>query len=260
MGKVKKLAWLNFIFFTIACAVANISQLKIFNGQTNADVSNRYPTAFTPAGFTFAIWGLIYLSLFGFTIFHLLKAYREEEQSEANQALSKIGNLFIINNIATTFWVFAFDDEYLLASVILIVIQLITLLLIFIRLELFDRDKSFKNKLFTQFPLSIYFAWLCVANVANIALYLVSIGWDGAPLSGDIWAAALIVIVFLLALFIVLKKHNVFFGLVVLWAVYGILKNHMSFGATWDITSSVCSFVLGALGVAVLWKITKSIK
>lgn len=31
-------------------------------GMSQADISNMYPTAITPAGFTFAIWSLIYLS------------------------------------------------------------------------------------------------------------------------------------------------------------------------------------------------------
>jgi len=29
-------------------------------GRTPADVSGMYPTLFTPAGFTFGIWGIIY--------------------------------------------------------------------------------------------------------------------------------------------------------------------------------------------------------
>ncbi len=222
MKKVKTLAILNFVFFLIACAISNLSQTKIFGGVTNADISNKYETVFTPAGITFAIWGVIYLSLFGFTIYHMVRAYKDDVHSEASQAILKVGNLFIINNIATTFWVFAFTYEYLFLSMALIIIQLITLLMIFIRLNLWDLDKSFNNKLYTQFPLSIYFAWLCVANAANISLYLVSIGWDGFGISGSDWAIILIIIVTLISIFIVGFKKNVFFGLVIIWAFYGI--------------------------------------
>ncbi|MBU0695949.1 MAG: hypothetical protein KKE39_05420 [Bacteroidetes bacterium] len=222
MKKVKTLAILNFIFFVIAFTVSNLSQLKLFGGQTNADVSGKYETVFTPAGITFAIWGVIYLSLFGFTIFHLIKAYQEDVHSEASQSLLKIGNLFILNNIATTFWVFAFTYEYLFLSMVLIIIQLITLLLIFIRLNLWDLNKSFNNKLYTQFPLSIYFAWLCVACAANISLYLVAINFDGFGIIASDWAIILIIIVTLVSIFIVGVKKNVSFGLVIIWAFYGI--------------------------------------
>jgi hypothetical protein len=249
MKKVKAFAILNLIFFIIAFAVSNLSQLKIFGGVTNADISNKYATVFTPAGITFAIWGVIYLSLFGFTIYHVVKAFKDDIHSEASQAILKIDYLFILNNIATTFWVFAFTYEYLLASMILIIIQLITLLMIFIKLNLFDIDKSFYNKLFTQFPLTIYFAWLCVANVANISLYLVSIGWDGFGISEIKWAQIMIVTIIAISLVIVKVKKNPFFGLVILWSLYGIsLKRAEINEEQFKGIINTCWFGLGIIG------------
>ncbi len=223
MKKVKTLAILNLVFYVIAFAVSNLSQLKIFGGITNADISNKYDTVFTPAGITFAIWGVIYLSLFGFTIYHLIRAYKDDVHSEANKDVLKIENLFIINNIATTFWVFAFTYEYLLTSMLLIIVQLIALVKIFINLNLFDNDKTFSSKLFTAFPLTIYFAWLCVANIANISLYLVSVNWDGFGIAPAVWAMVMIIVTVVLSAFIIIKKKNPFFGLVVVWALYGIV-------------------------------------
>ncbi|WP_017258188.1 hypothetical protein [Pedobacter arcticus] len=223
MKKVKILATLNLLIYVIAFAVSNLSQLGIFGGGTNKDISDKYDTVFTPAGLTFAIWGVIYLSLFGFAIYHLVRAYKDDIHADANQDILKIGNLFIINNIATTFWVFAFTYEYLFTSMLLIIIQLITLIKIFINLNLFDNDKTFTNKLLTQFPLTIYFAWLCVANIANISVYLVSKNWDGFGIDPSTWAMLMIVITVLLSIFIITVKKNPFFGLVVVWALYGIV-------------------------------------
>jgi hypothetical protein len=251
MKKVKTLAVLNIIFFVIAFAVSNLSQLKIFGGVTNADISNKYATVFTPAGITFAIWGVIYLSLFGFTIYHVIKAFKDDVHSEASQAILRIDYLFIINNIATTFWVFAFTYEYLLASMILIIIQLITLLMIFIRLNLFDIDKSFYNKLFTQFPLSIYFAWLCVANVANISLYLVSIGFTQFNGLGEVeFALIMILIIIMISLYIIGSKRNVFFGLVIIWSLYGIQLKRASINPEfYKLIIQTCYFGIGLLSL-----------
>jgi len=254
MKKVKQLAVLNFIFFVIAFAVANLSQLKIFGGVTNADISNKYETVFTPAGITFAIWGVIYLSLFGFTIYHLIKAFKDHEQSEANQALLKIGNLFIINNMATTFWVFAFAYEYLLLSMILIIIQLITLLMISIKLNIFDIHKTFYNKLFTQFPLSIYFSWLCVATIANVSVYLISIGFKGINNLGEAeFAIVMIFIAILVSLFITSVKKNPFFALVTIWALYGIqLKRQQIDAIQFENNIRFCFFGMSLLAVILL--------
>ena len=260
MKKVKAFAILNLIFFIIAFTVSNLSQLKIFGGVTNADISNKYATVFTPAGITFAIWGVIYLSLFGFTIYHVVKSFKDDVHSEASQAILKIDSLFILNNIATTFWVFAFTYEYLLASMILIIIQLITLLMIFIKLNLFDIDKSFYNKLFTQFPLTIYFAWLCVANVANISLYLVSIGWHGFGISESVWAQIMIFVILLISTFIILVKRNVFFGLVAIWSVYGIQIKRIQIDENeFSNVINTCDFALAFIVVLVIGIIIKNL-
>lgn len=223
MNRVKNLAILNLVFFMIAFTVSNLSQLKIFGGITNKTISDKYDTVFTPAGVTFSIWGVIYLALFGFTIYKLVQSDRADAHDSVRQDISKIGYLFVINNIATTFWIFAFTYEYLLVSVLLIIVQFITLLMIAVRLNLYDHHKMLANKVFTQFPLSIYFAWICVATIANISLYLVSIGWDGFGIAPDIWAVIMIIVTIILAIFMITAKRNPFFGLVIIWALYGIV-------------------------------------
>ena len=41
-------------------------------GNSTAEVSRRYPTLFTPAPFTFAVWGVIYLLLGAFAVYQAL--------------------------------------------------------------------------------------------------------------------------------------------------------------------------------------------
>ncbi|TAE35987.1 MAG: hypothetical protein EAY66_07885 [Sphingobacteriales bacterium] len=227
MKKIKLLAILNFIFYLAAFSVSWLSQLKLFNNQNNAQVSAKYETLFTPAGLTFSIWWLIYLSLFGFVIYHAISAFKDDYDSEANKALRKINYLFVINNIATAFWIFAFSYEYLGLSLIFIIVQLLTLLLIALKLNLYSPHKSIMSRLFTQIPLSIYFAWLCIATIANFSVYLVSINWVG-NFNAETWVEIMIWSAVVLAVFMDIKKKNPYFGLVFMWALYGIqLKRAM---------------------------------
>jgi hypothetical protein len=39
------------------------------NGQSTNEISDRYDTLFAPIGFTFSIWGVIYLLLGVYTVF-----------------------------------------------------------------------------------------------------------------------------------------------------------------------------------------------
>lgn len=64
----------NVVGFVAMVMMNILSNVRPFNGQTMADVSARYPTLFTPAGFTFGIWSVIYVLLFGFIIYQARQA------------------------------------------------------------------------------------------------------------------------------------------------------------------------------------------
>ncbi len=222
MKRVRNLAYLNLLFYIIAFIVSQMSQFNLIGGNTMGEVSAKYESVFTPAGITFSIWGVIYIGLFAFTIYHLIQAYKKDIHAEANQVLQKMGYYFIANNLATTAWVFAWLYEYIALSLVLMIIQLYTLIKIQVRLKIYDPQKSIASKLFTQVPLSLYFAWICIATIANASSFFIYINWDGSGISASTWAIILIVIATLLSVFIISFKQNPYFGLVVLWALYGI--------------------------------------
>lgn len=226
MKNIKTLAILNAVFFLVHLVPSQLSQFKLLNNQTIGDVSAQYPTLFTPAGITFSIWGIIYLALTAFCIYHLVKAFKADAAHEANQDLQRIGYLFILNNLATGAWTIAWVYEWLIVSVALMLVQLVTLLAINLRLGIYDATRSAASKWFTQFPLSIYFGWICIATIANISAGLTGVGWDGWGLSDAFWAMVMILVATLLTLFVVLTRRNPFVGLVTLWALYGIILKH----------------------------------
>jgi len=221
--KIKTFASLNFLAFAFHLILSYLVQLKYFSVLDVGQVSARYDTVFAPAGITFAIWGVIYLALFAFCLFHLFAAFTKSDIQHTNLDTQNIGWYFIINNLATGFWLVAWVNEYLLLSVILILIQLVTLVIISVKAHISNPDRPVSTKIFTQFPLSIYFAWICIATIANISAYLKSINWSGAGISESYWVIIMIGTAALISLFIILVRRNVPFGFVVLWALYGIV-------------------------------------
>ncbi len=221
--KTRTLAILNTVAFGFHVLLAYLAQTKRLSSSDVGEISAEYNSVFSPAGLTFAIWGLIYFSLTAFCVYHLLKAFRNDPAHQANYDTKSIGWLFIINNLATGFWLMAWVNEKLLVSVGLILVQLISLILISIRAHISNPDRHIFSKLFTQFPLSIYFGWISVATIANISAYLVSVNRTGFGIEENYWAIILIGAVALISLFIILVRRDFFFGLVVLWALYGIL-------------------------------------
>ncbi|WP_242918626.1 hypothetical protein [Pontibacter liquoris] len=226
MKNVKTLSILNAICFLLHLVPSQLTQLKLINNQTIGEVSDKYPALFTPAGITFAIWGVIYLALTAFCLYHLVKAYKASAVHEANVDLQRLGYLFMANNIATGLWTIAWVSEWLIVSVVLILVQLVTLLAIHLRLGIFDTTRSAASKWFTQVPLSLYFGWIIIATVANISAALVGLGWNGFGLNEGVWTITMIIAASLIVLFIVYSRSNPFVGLVGVWAFYGIILKH----------------------------------
>ncbi len=248
MKNLKTLAVLNTVFFLGHVVLSQLTQLKLFNSQTIGEVSASYPTLFTPAGITFSIWGLIYLGLTAFCVYHLIKAFKASPDHEANVALQRIGYLFMGNNLATGLWTIAWVNEWLVVSVFLIALQLVTLLAMHLRLNIYNPARSAASRWLTQVPLSLYFGWIIIATVANISAALVGATWDGFGLSEATWAVIIIAVATLFVSFVVMSRSNPVVGLVGVWALYGIILKHREL----DIASSPQIIITAWVGIAVL--------
>jgi hypothetical protein len=228
--KTRILALFNLFAFAFHLILSFLVQMGMFSKSNMSAMSAKYDTVFTPAGLTFSIWGLIYLALTGFCFYHLYISFKKSSANHTNLITNKIGPLFIINNLATAFWLVAFLNEYLLFSVLLMLIQLISLILIHVRLNSSSSAPSIKSKLLTHIPLSIYFGWISIATIANISAFLKSIGWNGG-INDILWVNMLIGIACILGLFMILIRKNMAFGIVVLWALYGIVLKRQQVNA-----------------------------
>lgn len=259
MKNIKTLALLNALFFLVHLVPSQLTQLKLFNNQTIGDVSDKYPALFTPAGITFSIWGVIYLALSAFCIYHLLKAFKEPAHHEANADLQRLGYLFIGNNLATGLWTIAWVNEWLLVSVVLILIQLVTLLAMHLRLHIFDHSRSAASRWLTQVPLSLYFGWIIIATVANISSALVGLGWDGFGVDAATWTVIMIVVATLVVAFVTISRSNLFVGLVGMWALYGIILKHRELSMEASPQLILTAWVgLAVLGITVLFILYRS--
>ncbi|MFT5873179.1 MAG: hypothetical protein ACI8WT_002121 [Clostridium sp.] len=67
--RVKILKTFNALSFILMVTVNALANILPINGITTGGVSDLYPNLFAPAGFTFAIWGLIYLLLGNYSIY-----------------------------------------------------------------------------------------------------------------------------------------------------------------------------------------------
>ncbi|MBK7650552.1 MAG: tryptophan-rich sensory protein, partial [Flammeovirgaceae bacterium] len=59
---------LNILALVAVLTVNALANILPINGMNTGQISDLYPSLFTPAGFTFSVWSVIYLSLIVFSI------------------------------------------------------------------------------------------------------------------------------------------------------------------------------------------------
>lgn len=186
-------------------------------GRDTGVISDAYPNLFAPAGYAFSIWGLIY------TLVGIYVVYQFFRPSEL---VSKVNRLFVVNALLNISWLFAWHYDVIWLSVILMLGLLITLIKI---ADIFHASViTPKDKWLVRLPFSIYFGWITVATIANITIFLVSLGWNGFGIADFIWTSIILVIGALIGIVRLRKDKSIAYGLVLIWAYLGILLKHLS--------------------------------
>jgi hypothetical protein len=183
-----------------------------FTGKPAPDIYSTYPTAFTPAPYTFAVWGPIFLGVVVFAVYQALPSHREDSRLDA------LGWPLTLTYLATT--ATAFTPITISVPVLLLVlVGLIWAFLTVVRFEPYDRSFLWCVRV----PISIFYAWISVATILNISQWLVSVGFTGWGIPPTIWAATLMLVAAALGVTVATLYNDVAYPLVIVWAFWGIV-------------------------------------
>lgn len=226
-------------------------------GTDTAAVSDSYPNLFAPAGYTFAVWGVIYLllGLFMFRMFAIWKPKNALSQAEINT----ITRLFTITSLLNAAWLLAWQYRVLWLSVILMTGLLVAL----IRINAITRSKDITAKewLFVSLPFSVYFGWITVATIANISTWLVSLGWDRWGQSEGFWMVMVLLVGATIGLITMWCNNDWAYGGGIVWGYTGILVKHLSesgWNGKWPSVLATLYILLPVLIVTTLYVAQRS--
>lgn len=209
-------AALTTIVFNIA---ANILPLNDLN---TGEISDRFEIFFVPAGYVFSIWGLIYLGLFAYAIYQVLPDQRD------NPRLRSIGYIFILSCAANIAWLFLWHYEVFEFTLIAMLVLLVTLIAIYLRLDISRSEVSTAEKWAVHIPFSIYLGWITVATIANTTQLLYYLGWNGWGISAAMWAVIILAAGVVISVLMTLTRADIAYSLVLVWAYIGIAVKHSS--------------------------------
>lgn len=134
----------------------------------NAELSAKYQTLVTPAGWAFAIWGIIFTAELILTIAQVLPAYRSSEL-----VIKGVGYNFVAACVAQAAWSIIFGFERIGWSLLAMVCILIPLIVAVTQLGRLPAG-SLGRYWLLKFPIEIHAAWIMAATLVNTNTVLVA--------------------------------------------------------------------------------------
>jgi len=220
----KALTSINLLALILLVYWNYLSNTGILTGKTMVELSAKYDSLFTPAGYAFSIWGLIYTWLLVSAVYLFVVLIRNKELSLSLSVVRCIPWL-VVAYFFTGAWLYFWLNEQIFISVVVMIFILMTLGWCVIRnLEVIQETSGIEKWLFWQ-PVIIYFGWINVATIANIAAYLNAIDFS-LGLEQQTWTILLIVIAAGLGFLMLRFKNTSAYALVLVWAFVAIGVRH----------------------------------
>jgi tryptophan-rich sensory protein len=191
------------------------------NGRTPAEISDSFPSLVTPAGYVFAIWGLIYLGLIAYAIYQALPSRAGDPRLRA------VGWLFVLSCLFNSAWIFLFHYGQYAATEVVMLGLLGSLIAIYLRLGTGRTAPAGRAEaLALRLPFSLYLGWITIATIANTTILLLDIGWGGWGLPPEAWAVLVLMAGAGINAAIAWRHRDPAFLGVFIWAYAGIIAAH----------------------------------
>ena len=196
-------------------AVNGLANTGALGGVTTGEVAGRYALPFTPAGYVFAIWGLIYLGLVAFSLF---------QAAGVGARLDRVAGLrpvYVFTAAANVAWLWFWHHQALVASLVVMLLLLAALVLAR-RSMAAARAGSTVEFWCVDVPFRLYVAWISIATLANLSVVMAYGGGAGGPRAPLAISLGMVAAALAIAAYAWRSLRDPVFLLVIAWAAQGI--------------------------------------
>lgn len=248
-GPSVALRWLTLVVVAAAIAYSYLADVLAPGGSDIATVSRRYDNAFTPAPFAFAIWGLIYGSFVAHCVVALLPSRRTME------IYDRLAVPLMLANVLGALWVAAFRHDMVFAALLLVATMFaVAWFMLLAASRWVDTGRA---RFWLTVPFALFFGWMAVATLANLAAARVAAGWTGGPVIEFAWAVGLLVVATAIGLGVGVRRRAFLVPAVVAWATAAIAVatrgSEPGVGTAAVVASVACGIAAVALAVHRAW-------
>jgi translocator protein len=217
--------WLVPITTLATITVNGLANALPIAGRETGAISDAYPVLITPAGYVFAIWGVIYLGLAGYAVWQALPAQANHPRARSLAVPVAVGNL------ANLGWILLWHHLWIGASLVVMLVLLGSLVVTYLRLRPAPGTATARGELsrgervWARGTFSVYLGWITIATVANVTIALYDGGWrDGfLALPAQAWGVITLVVATALGARMLLRYRDLAYAAVLVWAFAGIV-------------------------------------
>ena len=194
--------------------------------KNNGQQSNDNPTYITPDGFTFAIWGLIYIFELCYTVYQALPVQRGGGfgQKTLDGSRKYVIAAFLLNGL----WLILFSFSLWWLSEVVILAYLYCIAKTYDELQVnwcsqVDRNGAkvtVAYKLCCYAPWGLQAGWLVVASSLGLSVLGSNNGWTPPPDFG----VMIITVATAVASYLAITRNDLFYAFITCWALQGIIR------------------------------------
>jgi hypothetical protein len=201
----------------VTLAVNGLANTGALGGVTTGEVAARFSLPFTPAGYVFAIWGLIYVGLIAFSLF--------QAAGSAPSRLAGLRPVYVFSAVANVAWLWFWHHQALTASLAVMLMLLVSLAVA--RRTLTVAPPGTRAEFWcVDVPFRLYLAWISIATLANLAVVIVyARGGTGPELATGV-SLVMLAAASGIAGFAYRALRDPIFLVVISWAALGIALRH----------------------------------
>jgi hypothetical protein len=247
----KTLLQIGNLLTPVLCALGiGISGLD-FSSTVISDAG--YPKILSPAAFTFAIWGPIFIFQFMFYFYQARDLFKPRENKIEMPYVHEVSVFFMLSWISTTGWYILWGLGLVWPAVGAMFAYLLTSLGAYLRLGINLRTRSLKEHLFVTVAWSLLAGWVTVAAIVNTTTGFVYSGFEPGIIGETGWTSIVLLMALGIYLLVLVRRNDFVFAGVGLWAIVGVIADLLDpVNTPQPLVTSVAILGAGILSVAMI--------